>query len=68
MKGGLVAMIYAARVIKECGIKLNDKIGSTIVALCPDKSTTISRACSDLTLASPHSGQRKSSAITFSNA
>ena len=27
MKGGLVAMIYAARALKERGIKLNGKIG-----------------------------------------
>jgi succinyl-diaminopimelate desuccinylase len=36
MKGGLVAMIYAARALKECGIKLNGKIGLTIV---PDEET-----------------------------
>lgn len=36
MKGGLVAMIYAVRAIQECGIKLDGRIGLTIV---PDEET-----------------------------
>lgn len=36
MKGGLAAMIYAIKAIKECGVDLNGKIGLTIV---PDEET-----------------------------
>jgi acetylornithine deacetylase/succinyl-diaminopimelate desuccinylase family protein len=36
MKGGLAAMIYAVKAVKECGIKLDGRIGLTIV---PDEET-----------------------------
>lgn len=36
MKGGIVAMLYAIRALKECGAKLNGRIGLTLV---PDEET-----------------------------
>ena len=36
MKGGLASMIFAVKAVKECGIKLNGRIGLTIV---PDEET-----------------------------
>jgi succinyl-diaminopimelate desuccinylase len=36
MKGGIVAMLFAVRALKECGVKLNGKIALTLV---PDEET-----------------------------
>ena len=36
MKGGIAAMIFAIRALKECGVKLNGRIGLTLV---PDEET-----------------------------
>jgi succinyl-diaminopimelate desuccinylase len=36
MKGGIVAMLYAIRALRECGVELNGKIGLTLV---PDEET-----------------------------
>lgn len=36
MKGGIVAMLFAIRALKECGAKLNGRIGLTLV---PDEET-----------------------------
>src|SRR5207248_2212279 len=36
MKGGIVAMLFAVRALRECGIALNGRIGLTLV---PDEET-----------------------------
>ena len=36
MKGGIVAMLFAVRALKECGVALNGKI---VLALVPDEET-----------------------------
>ena len=36
MKGGIVSMLFAARALKECGVKLN---GRVVLALVPDEET-----------------------------
>ncbi|HET8921666.1 MAG TPA: ArgE/DapE family deacylase [Candidatus Acidoferrum sp.] len=36
MKGGIVAMLFAIRALKECGVELNGRVGLTLV---PDEET-----------------------------
>ena len=46
MKGGIVAMLYAVRALRECGVSLNGKIALTLV---PDEETGGARGSAWLT-------------------